>query len=416
MSIVYVIAKDGTPLMPTIPVIARLLLKAGKAKVKRRTPFTIKLLYETTKYTQPLTLGLDTGSTTIATAVVDEEDEIVYVSEIRLRTDIKDKMDRRRMYRRTRRSRKLRYRPARFLNRKNSIKKGRYPPTIRSKIMAHIKELSFVFKLLPITKIRIESGSFDPHLLKDPSLAYKKWNYSKGPLYQYSNFKEYIKVRDKYTCQNCKGKSKDKHLEVHHIIYKSNGGNDDLKNLILLCKTCHNKVHSNIITLSTNVKRAIYKDATHMNIILNVVVAYVKRLFPNTEETYGYITNTDRQNLGLDKEHYLDAIVIATEGRKFKTKVSKVLYKKCIADGRYQCTWGIRSEKKYPKGKIGGFNTYDKIKYRGKEYFIKGRISTGYFKICNILGNTINIKPMAKPSTSIRMSAKKSWVMTYINE
>lgn len=56
---VYVISKDGKPLMPCSNVIARLLLKQGKAKVKKRQPFTIKLTYETTAYTQELTLGVD---------------------------------------------------------------------------------------------------------------------------------------------------------------------------------------------------------------------------------------------------------------------------------------------------------------------------------------------------------------------
>ena len=39
---VYVISKDDKPLMPCSNVIARLLLKQGKAKVKRREPFTVK--------------------------------------------------------------------------------------------------------------------------------------------------------------------------------------------------------------------------------------------------------------------------------------------------------------------------------------------------------------------------------------
>ena len=44
---VYVISQDGKPLMPCSDPIARLLLKQGKAKVKKREPFTIKLTYET---------------------------------------------------------------------------------------------------------------------------------------------------------------------------------------------------------------------------------------------------------------------------------------------------------------------------------------------------------------------------------
>jgi hypothetical protein len=39
MRVVYVLASDRTPLMPCSAVIARLLLKEGKAKVVRRTPY-----------------------------------------------------------------------------------------------------------------------------------------------------------------------------------------------------------------------------------------------------------------------------------------------------------------------------------------------------------------------------------------
>ena len=77
---VYVISKDNTSLMPCSNAIARLLLKQNKAKVKRKIPFTIKLLYDTTNYTQDLTLGVDTGSGTIGTAVSDNNGNIVYMS------------------------------------------------------------------------------------------------------------------------------------------------------------------------------------------------------------------------------------------------------------------------------------------------------------------------------------------------
>lgn len=54
MTMVYVLAPDKTPLMPCSEVVARLLLKEGKAKVVRRTPFTIKLFTVPERsYTQP---------------------------------------------------------------------------------------------------------------------------------------------------------------------------------------------------------------------------------------------------------------------------------------------------------------------------------------------------------------------------
>src|SRR5271165_2930088 len=104
--VVYVLAPDRRPLMPCSCIIARLLLKEGKAKVLTRTPFTIKLLTEPkTTYTQPLTLGIDTGSTVIGSAVADEHGYVVYLSEIIVRNDIPQTMKQRATYRRNRRCR-----------------------------------------------------------------------------------------------------------------------------------------------------------------------------------------------------------------------------------------------------------------------------------------------------------------------
>ena len=36
--------------------------------------------------------------------------------------------------------------------------------------------------------------------------------------------------------------------DIHHIIYKSQGGSDNPDNLIALCRDCHNKAHDNIFT------------------------------------------------------------------------------------------------------------------------------------------------------------------------
>ena len=111
--VVYVINKHGKPLMPCSPRKARILLKLGKAKVIKRTPFTIKLLYGSGQAKQSLTHGVDTGSSEIGSAVVNDKEEVVYMSEITIRNDITDKMKQRSKYRRNRRNRKTRYRKAR---------------------------------------------------------------------------------------------------------------------------------------------------------------------------------------------------------------------------------------------------------------------------------------------------------------
>ena len=112
----YVLNKHGKPLMPCKAAKARKLLKNGMAKVIKRAPFTIKLLYGSSGHTQHVVAGMDTGSKYIGCAAI-ANGKVIYQSEVALRTDVSKKMQQRAMYRRTRRNRKLRYRPARWLNR-----------------------------------------------------------------------------------------------------------------------------------------------------------------------------------------------------------------------------------------------------------------------------------------------------------
>jgi hypothetical protein len=91
------------------------------------------------------------------------------------------------------------------------------------KINAHMKEINYVVSILPINKIILETATFDTHALKNPAVLYNKWLYQKGINYGFANTKAYILNRDNYTCQYCKGKCKDSKLEIHHIIFKSNG-------------------------------------------------------------------------------------------------------------------------------------------------------------------------------------------------
>lgn len=239
---VYVLNKNGQSLMPTNRHgKVKHLLKDGKAKVVKRCPFTIKLTYETTNYTQDLTLGVDTGSGTIGTAVSKDSGDIIYMSEIVVRNDITDKMSQRAKYRRNRRNRKTRYRQARWLNRRNSIRKDRFSPTMQSKLHSHVKEIEYIKSILPITTMVFETGQFDMHLMKNPMLAnpkVKHWGYQKGTNYGFENTKAMVLNRDNYTCQYCKGKHKDSKLEVHHIIFRSQGGSDEDSNLMeaIYCK------------------------------------------------------------------------------------------------------------------------------------------------------------------------------------
>lgn len=411
---VYVLNQDREPLMPCKPAIARLLLKGGKAKCVKRTPFTIQLLYATPDYTQDLTLGMDTGSGKIGSAVVNEKDEVIYLSEVEVRNDVNKKMTRRAQYRRNPRTRKTRYRKPRFDNRGNSTRTERFSPTMTSKIDSHMKEYRYVKSLLPITNVILETGTFDPHALKNPRVREHKWMYQKGINYGYANTKAYVLSRDGYTCQHCRGKSKNERLEVHHIVFRRNGGSDEPENLMTLCQACHDGLHRGEITISGGKVRGQLKNATQMN---SIRIQLLKRI-PDAEETFGYITKEHRQRLGLPKEHYVDAAVIASRGRNISLNTSTVLLKKCMSIGDYQQTKGVRSQQRIPTGKIGGIRKFDKVEYLGKAYFVKGRMSTGYVVLMDIYSQKADFSHAPKGwktpklSNLKRVSARTSWMIS----
>lgn len=405
--------------MPCENVIARLLLKSGRAKVKRKRPFTIKLTVETTEYTQPLTLGVDTGSGTVGNAVSDDEGHILYMSEVKLRNDIKKKLDQRREYRRSRRSRKTRYRKCRFLNRRASIRKDRFPPTLVSKLHAHVREIEFIKSILPITRLVLECGQFDVQLMNDPSIRNESkihWAYQKGPNYGFANTKEMVLNRDGYTCQYCKGKRKDSKLEVHHIVFRSQGGSDNQENLITLCHTCHSLLHSGKISLDkVGTKKGTLNHATQMNIIRSQLL----KLYPNAIETFGYVTKENRQYLNLPKEHYVDACVIASRGLPICIK--SLLYKKvCVPDGDFKKTMGVRSELILNTKKICGFRKFDVVSYFGKEYLIRGRTTKCEYAILSDFdGRVMKFESTSRHGKTVKLSkckrilARKT-VITYI--
>ena len=411
--LVYVLKQNGQPFMPTERFgKVRRLLKEGKAKVVRREPFTIRLLYEPeTDVVQECYCGVDTGSKHIGVAVVGN-DRVLYQSQTELRSDIKKKMDARRASRYNKRYRKTRYRKCRFLNRRNSIRKDRLPPSVNHKVQAHIDEIEFCKKILPVLdeNIILEISQFDTALIKNPSLMNEKvkhWGYQKGFNYGYSSRREAVLHRDNYTCQCC-GK-KNCRLEVHHIKFKSNGGTDDEENLITLCKECHDGVHAGIIILTKKHKKSKgLKHATHMSIIRSQLL----KKYPNAVETFGFVTSENRNHLNLEKDHYIDACVIASGGLEFK-ELDVIYRKRRVSVQSRILTRGAHGEQKLPVGKIHGFKKYDKVKYLGEICFIKSRRVGGNFTLMDIDSNIVDFRDRGgkkNPSYKFidRITARKS--------
>jgi hypothetical protein len=270
-----------------------------------------------------------------------------------------------------------------------------------SKINSHIREIEFVKSILPISKLVLETGTFDPHLLKMEGKPFNRhWGYQKGPNYGFGNAKAACLNRDNYTCQCCKTKKGT--LHAHHIVYRRNGGADTLDNLITLCEACHKKLHEGKLqTFESNIigkKRGTLKHATQMNSIRKQLL----HRYHDAIETFGYITKENRQLLCLPKSHIIDACVIASQGKMFDWDLW-YFKKKHVAKGDYQLTKGIRCEQKIPTGKIYGFRKFDKVKYLGKEYFIKGRMSSGFAILMDIDSVKIDFSDMPRGQKTPKM-------------
>ena len=370
---VYVLNKSGNPIMPTERLgKVRRMLKSGQAKIVNRTPFTIQLTYEPeTKVVQETTLGMDTGYENVGISVVTEKKEL-FSGQFKLRNDIQAKLETRRMYRRTRRGNKTRYRKARFLNRKKNYSDA---PSIRHKVESHTRVLSFVSKFLPIDNLIIESGSFDTQKIKNPEIHGK--GYQQGEQLGYQNVKEYVKARDGHNCYfHKKGKCVDR-LEVHHIQFRSNGGSNAPKNLITLCEKHHKQVHSGKSELPNNLKHKRLRATSFMN----TVNIRLKELLPDAVFTYGYETKQKRYQHNIEKSHTNDAFVIAngTIQQRIETKEYFFKRKNNRSLGKQRNGFAPSSRKqRYP------IQPKDLIRYEGELYQAIGTQNKGKYVCFNI--------------------------------
>ena len=386
---VYVLNQKGQPLMPTgNHAKTRILLKQDKAKVVNKCPFTIQLLYDSTNYTQDITLGVDAGSKHIGLSAT-TKDKVLFESDVELRNDIVNLLSTRRQNRRTRRNRKTRYRKPRFNNRKR--KDGWLAPSVQNKIDSHLTAIRNVHEILPINKSIIEVASFDIQKIKNPTINGTK--YQQGEQLDFWNVREYVLFRDGHKCQCCKGKSKDKILNVHHIESRKTGGNAP-NNLITLCETCHKGYHKGTVKLPKTIKRGMsFKDATFMGIMRWTFYNRLKEIYPNVSLTYGYITKNIRIKNNLLKDHYIDARCISgnslaiSDGTIFYQKKvrchNRQIYKNTILKGSIR----KRNQAEY---EIKGYRLFDTVVYKGNIYTIFGRRKSGFFDIRTLNGTKVN--------------------------
>ena len=393
---VYVLDKNGHPLMPTNRHRkVRLMLQTGQAKVVQRCPFIIQLTYKTGHEVQDISLGIDAGSKHIGVSATTKS-KVLYEADVELRNDIVELLSSRRELRHGRRNRKTRYRKPRFDNRKR--KDGWLAPSIRQKIDTHLAVVSKVCKILPVSRIIVETASFDIQKIKNPDIQGPE--YQQGDQLGFWNIREYVLFRDGYTCQCCKGKSRDKILNVHHIESRRTGGNAP-NNLITLCETCHTGYHKGTIVLPKTIKRGMkFRDASFMGIMRWTFYNELKLQYSSTgilvQNTYGYITKYTRIKHNLSKEHYIDARCISgnpeavSNGEYYYQKKirchNRQIHKLTILKG------GIRRRNQAPY-LVKGYRLFDVVFAKGTILYIHGRRTSGAFVLKNLSGDKLEIIP-----------------------
>ena len=386
---VFILNMRGEPLMPCTQRKARLLLKEGKAIIYKYNPFTIQLTYATGEAEQDCLIGVDTGSKHIGLAVT-SKDKVLFKGEVELRQDVKSNLDTRRMYRKDRRKLKTRYRKPRFLNLERAYEW--LPPSLQNRINHTYHWIDTLSSLVPKLTLHIEVGKFDTAKMINPQL--NSVDYQHGQTYGFFNERYFVFARDNYTCQCC-GKSKDKILQTHHIIYRSNGGTNRVDNLITVCTDCHTSTnHKKGGTLykwqEQHKKVKQYKEPPFMNTLRKRI--FVK--YPNAMITYGSETTPRRKEMGLDKTHYNDAIVISGINninendkewlliKQFRKK-KRSLHEATARKGRKLPN---RNQTRYSKNTpyYKGFYLNDKVLVLGQNGYITGFSSSGaYIKDSN---------------------------------
>jgi len=305
--------------MPCKPAKARHLLRDGKAKVIKRNPFTIQLLWNCLENVQEVRCGIDKGCSTTGIACIGNG-EILFSANVKHRNPVAVQQKEgsktfvfvRAERRKSRRNRHRWHRKPRFNNRASSKRAGRLPPTIKMNVMEVVRVVNQI--PLPISHITVEDVAVDIRRLSNPDV--------KGSEYQQSNrLDENLRlaclIRDNFTCQKC-GK-KNSRLEAHHIVWTTKGGKDSIYNLITLCEICHEKVHKT--GESGKVKLKKNKVVTGMDGFKDKIAARTMQgktlMYQELEKiaplstVYGYQTASFRKALSYPKEHFLDAVCIA---------------------------------------------------------------------------------------------------------
>ena len=414
MQRILVLSSKKQPLMPCCPARARALLRDKKASVFKHYPFTIIMHERESGDAQKTELKYDPGSKTTGIAInIHGKNGIkaVWVANLSHRGHaISEAITSRSQQRRARRSRNLRYRKPRFLNRAKP--KGWLAPSILSRVHNCETWAYKLIKSVPITDIVIETVRFDMQFMANPGISGVE--YQRGTLLSFE-LREYLLQRDKHSCVYCAGVSGDPVLNIDHKHPRAKGGSNSVSNLVVSCRKCNEEKGPLLLVewllkikkskSKLNKSRAInvpkiianktnsLRDAAAVNATRYKIGEMLKETgLPVTFWSGGRTKKNRTEQLYL-KDHWIDAACAGSTGEKvFIHPLMMPLLIKAFGHGsRQMCRvnkYGFQRTSAKKNSIVNGFKTGDiviaKVTSGKKIGQYKGRVAvraTGFFNI-----------------------------------
>ena len=330
----------------------RRMLKTGKACIACYQPFTIRLTYQITNPgLQSCIVCIDPGRTNIGEDVIDRQGHSLLPT--RVTTDnvfVKQHMSEKKQHRQASRrgERKRRQRRAvkndptgtlkdteiyrmlpgckkavrcksivntesKFNNRKRPV--GWLTPSARQLVQTHARLAGLICSILPVREWSVEINRFAFLRLTDGSCF--GTDFQNGKLKGYPSVRAYLADKQENRCAVCGGPME----HIHHIVPRHLGGSNTVDNLIGLCMNCHKKVHSGEIKLDEEGMKKRFGGTSVLNQALPYIIDAIMGMFgkDHTHFVFGYETKQYREAHKIEKDHNLDAAVIAACGSGIKT-------------------------------------------------------------------------------------------------
>jgi 5-methylcytosine-specific restriction endonuclease McrA len=310
---VLVLGPDRQPLMPCGPARARQLLRSGRAGILRHYPLVIILRQVSCPtVTQPVRLSLDPGSYTTGIAVASstsQGDKVVWAAHLEHRGRLITRLlAKRRACRSHRRSRKTRYRAARFQNRSFSV--GWLPPSTRSNADRTLTWVNRLRRWSPVSHLAVELPKFDTQKKVNPRIAGA--DYLRGPLAGTTK-RDYVVDQWQGKCAYCDEQVSK--IELEHVIPRSRGGGQSVKNLVLACPTCNQRKGKRTAEEFgfPHLQQSHLRDAGVMNAIRWHLWHRLDKLGLPLETSVGKVTKRNRVRMGYPKADWIDAASIGAE-------------------------------------------------------------------------------------------------------